>query len=147
MKIAITSEGPHLDSPACPNFGRCPVFLIVDTETMQFDVLPNQAIDSPSGAGIQAAELVVERGAEWVVSGHVGPKAKNVLDVANIRVTHFENGSVRAALNVFLESPAIEGEKTGDQELEVLQNRATEIRERIVTVRSRLIELEKENSG
>ena len=59
MKIAISSTGPDLDAEVDPRFGRCECFVIVDSETKEFEVLDNQAGMKSGGAGIQAAQMVV----------------------------------------------------------------------------------------
>ena len=67
MKIAVSASQPQLDAPIDPRFGRCPYFLIVDSDTMEFEVIENQGAMAGSGAGIQAAQLVANAGAEAVV--------------------------------------------------------------------------------
>ena len=75
MKIVVSANGADLSAEASPIFGRCPIYLFVDTETMAFEAIQNPAIGASSGAGIQAAQFIVERGAQAVVSGNVGPIA------------------------------------------------------------------------
>jgi Uncharacterized conserved protein len=41
MKIAVTSKGVLLDSEVDPRFGRAPYILIVETDTMAFEVVDN----------------------------------------------------------------------------------------------------------
>jgi predicted Fe-Mo cluster-binding NifX family protein len=86
-KIAISSEGPDLDSPLDPRFGRAAGFVIVDPQTLQFEYLDNGASQAMAqGAGIQAAETVARSGAKVVLTGFVGPKAFMALQAAGIRV-------------------------------------------------------------
>ena len=81
MKIAITAQTPDLDGQVDPRFGRAACFLIVDTDTEQFEVLDNAPnVNAAGGAGTRSAESVVKAGAQWVLSGDVGPKARNALD-------------------------------------------------------------------
>ena len=51
MKIAVTSTGKTLDSDIDPRFGRAAYFVIVDTETMDFEVKENDNIAAAGGAG------------------------------------------------------------------------------------------------
>ena len=37
MKIAVTSTGPTLDDMMEARFGRCPYFLIIDLDNMEFE--------------------------------------------------------------------------------------------------------------
>ena len=100
MKIVITANGADLDAPASPVFGRCPTYVFVDTETMQFEAVGNPAVAAGGGAGIQAAQFVIERGAQAVVTGNVGPNAFNVFQAANVPIYVFAGGTVREAVEM-----------------------------------------------
>ena len=101
MKIVVTANGSDLDTPASPIFGRCPTFILADTETMQFEAVANPAVSSGSGAGVRAAQFVVEQGAEAVVTGNVGPNAFEVFQAAGIPVYLFRDGTVRHAVETY----------------------------------------------
>jgi predicted Fe-Mo cluster-binding NifX family protein len=98
MKIVVSANGAGLDAPASPVFGRCPMYVFVDTESMASESVENPAINAAGGAGIQAAQFVVERGAQALVSGNVGPNAFGVLEAANVLVYLFGEGTVRQAI-------------------------------------------------
>ena len=49
MKIAISASGPDLSSAVDPRFGRCPYFLFVDPDSMDFEAIENPNISSASG--------------------------------------------------------------------------------------------------
>lgn len=101
MKIAVSATAPHLDADLAPRFGRCQYLVIVDTETMEFEALENPAMTAPGGAGIQAAELVVSKGAGVVITGDCGPNAYQVLSAAGIAVFTGASGSVRQAIDAY----------------------------------------------
>jgi len=101
MKIAVSAMGYDLDSPFSPVFGRCPVYVLVDTDTMGFQAVPNQAASAAGGAGIQAAQDVVNRGVKAVVTGNVGPNAYQVLASAGVPVYVFADGTVRQAVEAY----------------------------------------------
>jgi predicted Fe-Mo cluster-binding NifX family protein len=101
MKIVVTAEGADLDAPAIPVFGRCTMYIFVDTETMGFEAVENPAIAASGGAGIQAAQFVIERGAQAVVTGSVGPNAFNVFQSANVPIYLFGGGTVRQAVEAY----------------------------------------------
>ncbi len=101
MKIVVSSNGADLDAPASPVFGRCPTFVFVDTETMSFEAVENPAVGAAGGAGIQAAQFVVVRGAQAVVTGNVGPNAFDVFGAAGISVYLFGEGTVRQAVEAY----------------------------------------------
>lgn len=101
MRIAVTANGADLDASASPIFGRCPTYVFVDTDTMAFEAVDNPAIAAAGGAGIQAAQFVVEREADAVVSGNVGPNAFGVLQSADVPVCLFNGGTVREAIEAY----------------------------------------------
>ncbi|MFL7807559.1 MAG: NifB/NifX family molybdenum-iron cluster-binding protein [Anaerolineae bacterium] len=101
MKIAVTANGQDLDAPTSPVFGRCPTYILVDTETMQFEVVANPALSAGSGAGIQAAQFIIEQGAQAVVTGNVGPNAYGVLSAAGVAVYLNNGGTVRQAIEAY----------------------------------------------
>ncbi|MCL4514381.1 MAG: NifB/NifX family molybdenum-iron cluster-binding protein [Firmicutes bacterium] len=110
MRLAITSTGPSLEDAVDEHFGRARYILIVDTKTGLVDPIDNHDnLNAAQGAGINAAQLVADRGAEWVLTGHAGPKAFAALQKAHIRVAAVGSGSGRSALDRFRrgELPAI----------------------------------------
>ena len=98
MKIAITSAGTDLNSNVDPRFGRTPYFLIVDTDTMQFEVIENPNVNAMGGAGIQSAQLVANKGVEVVLTGSCGPNAFHTLQAAGTKVITGVVGTVSEAI-------------------------------------------------
>jgi len=101
MKIAVTSTGPTLDDNVEARFGRCPYFLIIDTDTMQFEAIENPNIALGGGAGIQSAQLMSEKGVAAVLTGNCGPNAFNVFGQAGVQVIVGLSGPVRNAVEQF----------------------------------------------
>lgn len=101
MRIIVSAEGESLDAPASPVFGRCPTYILVDTATGEYRALPNPAMNQGGGAGIQAAQFVVEQGAQAVLTGNLGPNAFNVLQAANIPAFMVSEGTVRQAVEAY----------------------------------------------
>ncbi|HUU19461.1 MAG TPA: NifB/NifX family molybdenum-iron cluster-binding protein [Sedimentisphaerales bacterium] len=101
MKIAVTSTGPTLDDNVEARFGRCPYFLIIDTDTMQYEAIENPNIALGGGAGIQSAQLMSEKGVIAVLTGNCGPNAFNVFDQAGIQIIVNVTGPVRNAVEQF----------------------------------------------
>ena len=101
MKIAVTSTGPTLNDDVEARFGRCPYFLIVDTDTMQLEAIENPNIALGGGAGIQSAQLMSEKGVTTVLTGNCGPNAFNVFGQAGIQVIVGLSGPVRNAVEQF----------------------------------------------
>ena len=104
MKIAVTSKGTDLDSQVDPRFGRAAYILIVDTENLEFEVLDNKDnVNAFKGAGIQAASMVSDKGAEVLLTGFCGPNSFKTLEAAKIKIVNDMSGTVRDAVKVFNE--------------------------------------------
>jgi len=102
MKLCITSQGPDLSSAVDPRFGRAPYFIIFDDETDQFEGIDNaQNVNAAGGAGVQSATTIVGKGVEWVISGHMGPKAMSVLQAGEVKVAVGAEGTVADAVAAF----------------------------------------------
>lgn len=102
MKIAVSSQGASLSSPADERFGRAAWFILTDPDGVGFEAIQNeQNLNAAQGAGVQSAQLVANHGAQAVLTGHCGPKAFKVLSAANIGVYVGVRGSVSDALDQF----------------------------------------------
>lgn len=101
VKIAISATGPGLEANVDPRFGRCQYFIIVDAETMQFEALENSSAAAAGGAGISAAQMVANKGAEVVLTGNCGPNAYQTLSAAGVQVISGVSGTVRNAVEAY----------------------------------------------
>ncbi|HEY41071.1 MAG TPA: dinitrogenase iron-molybdenum cofactor biosynthesis protein, partial [Dehalococcoidia bacterium] len=104
MKIAVSAAGPTLDDEVDPRFGRCQYFIIADPETMAFEAMDNSSAMAAGGAGIAAAQTIVDKGVKAVLTGNCGPNAYEVLSAAGTEVITGVSGKVK---------DAIEGYQTG----------------------------------
>jgi predicted Fe-Mo cluster-binding NifX family protein len=103
MVIAVTAQGNDLQGEVDPRFGRAKYFLIVDSDTMRFEVAENeQNLSLPQGAGIQAAQIVTKHRAEVVLTGNCGPKAFKTLQAAGIKVVVGVSGKIEDAIQAYL---------------------------------------------
>ena len=101
MKICISSKGNNLDQEVDPRFGRCSYFLIIDLDTMDFDIISNESAIASGGAGIQAAQTVAKTGVRTVITGNVGPNAFQTLTAAGITVFTGANGNIKEVIEKF----------------------------------------------
>lgn len=99
MKVAVTAKGTTLKDSVDPRFGRAAHILIVDTDSMNVEALDNSAnINAFKGAGIQAATMICDKGAEVLLTGYCGPKAFQTAQAGGIKVVNDVNGTVEEAI-------------------------------------------------
>lgn len=98
MKIAVTSTGPSLDAPVEPRFGRCPWFLVGETDTMQFGTVENSS--AALGAGIQTGQTMAKLGVTHVPPAIADPTPFRRSPPQGCRVTGC-SGMVRDAIERF----------------------------------------------
>ena len=102
MKIAITAQDKELASEIDLRFGRAKWFIVVDTQTDDFQVHDNDMnLNAAQGAGIQAAQNTANLGVDAVVTGNVGPNAFKTLKAAGIKIFLAEKQTVSAAVEAF----------------------------------------------
>lgn len=98
-KICITAQGNDLESEVDLSFGRAQHFIIVDPNTMEFEVLENPHVESAQGAGIQTAQLISSKKVAVVLTGSCGPNAQRVLHSAGVKVITGIQGRVQDVLS------------------------------------------------
>ena len=99
MKVMIPLDEERRD--VCVSFGRAPFFLIYDTGSGLSECLPNPAAEASGGAGIQAAQFVVDRGADVLITIRCGENAAEVFKAAGMRILKALQGSAEANLEAF----------------------------------------------
>ena len=101
MKIAVTAKSNNLESEVDPRFGRCSYFLIVDTDTMDFDSISNESAMASGGAGIQAAQTIAGKDVKAVLTGNVGPNAFQTLSASGIKVFVGVSGTIKESVEKY----------------------------------------------
>jgi len=106
MKIAVTAQGGDLKSPVDPRFGRSSYLVIFDDETQFFEALENPGQSVHGGAGITAAQELINRGVKVLLTGNVGPNAYYVLQEAGIEVYGVSAPTVEEAIEEWRQGKA-----------------------------------------
>jgi len=100
MKVAISTNESNLDALIETKFGRSPGFLIYDTVSAAMTFLENvQNAETSQSASTKAAEMLLNFNVESVISGHLGPKAYQVLDSAGIHIYNSASVPIKQALH------------------------------------------------
>jgi predicted Fe-Mo cluster-binding NifX family protein len=121
MKIVVSSQGSDMQSAVDPRFGRARWFIVVDTDSGEFEAMDNaEVMNAAHGAGPQAAQKIVSIGAKAVITGHCGPNAFRALKAGGIQVITGAEGTVQEAVDRFkngefkeIESPDVQGHWKG----------------------------------
>lgn len=103
MKIAIPVDSTNMESPVCISFGRTPYFLIYDTESKKSIFIENTAAQSPGGAGIKAAQSIVDNRVDALLTPRCGENAAMVINAANIKIYKTLGTSINENINSFNE--------------------------------------------
>uniref|UniRef100_A0A7C5KAR6 Dinitrogenase iron-molybdenum cofactor biosynthesis protein n=1 Tax=Thermodesulfobium narugense TaxID=184064 RepID=A0A7C5KAR6_9BACT len=102
MRIAFTvldKEKMIIDE----SFGRAKFFLVYDTEKGTWEQYENsQNIKAPQGAGLQAAQTIINANVDVLISKNIGPKAFNLLNSQNVKIYSTDEKDVKLALDLFL---------------------------------------------
>lgn len=101
IKLAIPSEGKDLSSNVCMSFGRTHYFIVVDSETLDFEVIDNVAVSSQGGAGIKAAQSIVDSKSACVITFNCGQNAADVLKAGDIKIYKAVTGSISDMVTKF----------------------------------------------
>lgn len=103
MKIAIPVDDKTIEGNVCISFGRTPYFLIYDTKTKESIFLENKGAVSQGGAGIKAAQRVVDSKVDVLLTPRCGENAAEVIKGGNIKIYKTINNSIKYNLASFEE--------------------------------------------
>ncbi|KKY00564.1 MULTISPECIES: NifB/NifX family molybdenum-iron cluster-binding protein [Paraclostridium] len=85
MKIAISANGKNLSDLLDKRFGRCEFFQVYDTETKEIKIIQNKGNQASGGAGIAAANQIVDENIEIIITGNLGPNAFDIIEENSIK--------------------------------------------------------------
>ncbi len=102
MKILIpTTENNEAEARVAARFGRSKYFSIIDQQSKEIKFIENTAVDSASGAGVKAAQLVADQKVDLLLANNIGPKAFRGLAKTSLKIYSLEGmtGALTEALN------------------------------------------------
>jgi len=105
MILLISAQEPQLAGPVDHRFGRSLWLVKVDTGTNQWEAFSNPGASQSGGAGVAAAQFVIDQKANVVISGDFGPHAATAFRQANISMYLLtdEISTVKQAVDNFKE--------------------------------------------
>lgn len=102
MKLAVCATSAGLTAPVDQRFGRCPYFVVVETDSEKVvESIPNQNVQAAGGAGPQSAQLLAGHDVDAVALGNVGPNAAAALEAAKIKIYSGIEGTVQDTLQLY----------------------------------------------
>lgn len=101
MIIAIPVDEKDINSKVCVSYGRTPYYEFYNTETKTAEFIDNEAANASGGAGIQASQMLVDKGVETVLTIRCGQNAADVLNAANIDIYKTNAETANANIEAF----------------------------------------------
>lgn len=95
MKIAIPVNQKSIKSEVCKSFGTAPYYLIYDTETETSVFKDSNVVPNLEGAGIRAAQTLIDSGVRIIIAPNYGENAAKILIDSNIKVYKNIEGSAK----------------------------------------------------
>lgn len=87
MLTAVTTESAALKAQISMSFGRCSYFILFDENRNSTEIMRNPFANSLGvGAGIQLAQLLIEKNVDTVISTRMGIGPLRLLSSANVKV-------------------------------------------------------------
>jgi predicted Fe-Mo cluster-binding NifX family protein len=102
MKVAIPVDGQEMNTTVCISFGRAPFFMIYDTDSKDHDFINNSAAESQGGAGIKAAQAIVDNKVDVLLTPRCGENAAGVIKAAGIKLYKTGPQSAMDNINFFI---------------------------------------------
>ncbi len=105
MKILFSSKGKTWEDTVDERFGRAMGFVLYDEVNDQLTWQSNDRnINAEHGAGVNASQMVINTGAEVLITGKIGPKAHDILKKTDIKIYIAGNVSLKQAYKDFKEN-------------------------------------------
>ena len=101
MKIAIPVMAKEITTEICPSFGRTAYFLIYNMDDEKVVFLDNSAAASQGGAGIKAAQALVDAKVDILITPRCGENAASVLLAANIAIYKSEGNNIQENIEAY----------------------------------------------
>ena len=102
MKVAISAKGNNLDSAVERNLKRTPFYLIVDTETLNFESIPAKIQYDNLEGKVQIAKIFGDKHVDAVLTGPCENEILQIFHKHNIIVSETAGENVKEQVNSFI---------------------------------------------
>ena len=99
MRIALPVDEKNKETTVCMSYGRCPYFMVYDTEKKDYEYIDNEANSQTGGAGITAGQMIIDAGCSVVLTPRLGENAADVLYAGKVKIYKTDK-SLKASANV-----------------------------------------------
>lgn len=101
MRVAIPVDEKRVDSTVCISFGRTPYFMVYDLAIDSYDFFDNAAAASQGGAGVKAAQSIVDKKVDALLTPRCGENAAVVFAGAGVKLFKTEGTSIAENIEKF----------------------------------------------
>ena len=106
MRIMIPVDENKND--VCASFGRAPFFLIYNDENNEYRYIENEAAEAEGGAGVKAAQIVVDNEADILITIRCGENANEVFKLAGVKIYKSTVADAKENIALFKENKLAE---------------------------------------
>lgn len=103
MKVALSCSGITGSHMLDPRFGRCNYFLIYNQEGVLLKAIDNKGQLADGGAGIAAAQQMIDEDIDVIITGSMGPNAFDIIKNSGLKAYQCQQVACREALKLYSE--------------------------------------------
>lgn len=104
MRIAIPVDKKSDCKKVSISFGRAAYFLIYDLDKEKISYMENPGFTCQQGAGVKAAQFILDTGIQALLSPRCGKNAMEILELAGIKVYKTESLDVKENIDLYKNS-------------------------------------------
>lgn len=93
MIIALPVNEKNLNEDICVSFARAPYFAFYDSDTKKTKFIVNEAADAPGGAGIKAAQTLLDNNIDVLLTIRLGENSAEILVASKLILKKANNAS------------------------------------------------------
>lgn len=101
MKLAIPVDEDKKN--VCVSFARAPYFMLFDETNEKIELIENTAASAEGGAGLKAAQVLVDQAVQALITVRCGENAAQVLQTADITIYKSEDTDAKQNIQLFKE--------------------------------------------